>query len=48
MGFKFALAELTVTLAMKEIVFHLAIDDNWGSEIEEAVDGETQGGKVEK
>ena len=43
----FALAGLIVTLA-QEIVFHIAIDDIWGSENEEAVDGETQGGNVEK
>ena len=44
----FALAGLIVTLA-REVVLHLAIDDNPGrSENEEAVDGETQGGNVEK
>ena len=44
----FALAGLIVTLAMKEIVLHLAIDDNWGFANEETADGTAPGGDVEK
>ena len=44
----FALARLSVTLAMKEIVLPLANDDNWGFASEETADGTTPGGDAEK